>query len=299
MCRTVIARAFAAAALAAGLAGTPSVAGAQALNQLFVEALDARTGAPVPDLLPTDFRVEEDGSPAGIVSADIGDVPMKVALLVDNGDVLADTNAISDLRRALDDFLDTLAPAHEVGLFTIARQTRRRVDFTVDRVELKSRRGYPGAGARGRPVHDRPPDPAAGRLHRGSGRAQVRRGRDLSRSGRQRARLRRRSGHEGRPARTARPALLGRPRQWGAATLPARRGIVDPAGRHRSGAAGIDGVRRLIAPRNLAGLADPARRRLYPADVEALVAATDILGLTSDEMRTRLPRLRGEPVAGD
>ncbi len=67
----------------------------------------------------------------------------------------------------------------------------------------------------------------------------------------------------------------------------------------RPGAAGIDGVRRLIAPRNLAGLADPARRRLYPADVEALVAATDILGLTSDEMRTRLPRLRGEPVAGD
>ena len=138
MCRTVIARAFAAAALAAGLAGTPSVAGAQALNQLFVEALDARTGAPVTDLRPTDFRVEEDGSPGGIVSADIGDAPMKVALLVDNGDVLADTNAISDLRRALDDFLDTLAPAHEVGLFTIARQTRRRVDFTVDRVELKS-----------------------------------------------------------------------------------------------------------------------------------------------------------------
>ena len=138
MCRTVIARTFAAVALAAFLAGAPSAARAQALSQLFVEALDARTGAPVMDLRPTDFRVEEDGSPGGVVSADVGDAPMKIALLVDNGDVLADMNAISDLRGALDDFLDTLAPTHEVGLFTIARQTRRRVDFTLDRVELKS-----------------------------------------------------------------------------------------------------------------------------------------------------------------
>ena len=138
MCRTVIARTFAAVALAAFLTGAPSAARAQAVSQLFVEALDTRTGAPVTNLQPADFRVEEDGSPGGIVSADISDAPMKIALLVDNGDVLADTNAISDLRGALDDFLDTLAPAHEVGLFTIARQTRRRVDFTGDRVELKS-----------------------------------------------------------------------------------------------------------------------------------------------------------------
>lgn len=55
----------------------------------------------------------------------------------------------------------------------------------------------------------------------------------------------------------------------------------------------------MIAPRNLAGLADPARRRLYPADPEALVAVAGLLGLTRDEMRSRLPRLRGEPAAGD
>ncbi|MYH29224.1 MAG: hypothetical protein F4137_10285 [Acidobacteria bacterium] len=61
----------------------------------------------------------------------------------------------------------------------------------------------------------------------------------------------------------------------------------------------IDAMRRLIAPRNLAGLADPARRRLYPVDLEALVAAAGLLGLTADEMRARLPLLRGEPGAGD
>lgn len=61
----------------------------------------------------------------------------------------------------------------------------------------------------------------------------------------------------------------------------------------------LDAVRRLIAPRNLAGLADPARRRLYPADVETLVDSADILGMPPDEVRARLPRLRGEPTTED
>lgn len=55
----------------------------------------------------------------------------------------------------------------------------------------------------------------------------------------------------------------------------------------------LDAARRLIAPRNVAGLADPARKRLYPADLEALVAAADVIGLTRDEVRASLPRLRG------
>jgi FADH2 O2-dependent halogenase len=47
-----------------------------------------------------------------------------------------------------------------------------------------------------------------------------------------------------------------------------------------------------IAPRNIVGLADPARRNLYPVDLEALVAAAPKLGLSDDEMRAALPRLR-------
>ena len=61
----------------------------------------------------------------------------------------------------------------------------------------------------------------------------------------------------------------------------------------------IDAMRRLIAPRNVAGLADPARRRLYPADVETIVAAADVIGLTSNQVRAQLPRLRGEPAPND
>ena len=52
-------------------------------------------------------------------------------------------------------------------------------------------------------------------------------------------------------------------------------------------------VRETIAPRNLAGLADPARENLYPVDLEALVAAAGLLGMSEDEMREALPRLRG------
>jgi hypothetical protein len=51
-----------------------------------------------------------------------------------------------------------------------------------------------------------------------------------------------------------------------------------------------------IAPRNLAGLADPRRRNLYPVDLEALVAAADLLGLTPAAARAALPRLLRAPV---
>lgn len=52
-------------------------------------------------------------------------------------------------------------------------------------------------------------------------------------------------------------------------------------------------VRRLIAPRNVAGLADPARSGLYPVDLDALVEHAHLLGLTPGLVRERLPRLRG------
>jgi FADH2 O2-dependent halogenase len=52
-------------------------------------------------------------------------------------------------------------------------------------------------------------------------------------------------------------------------------------------------VRSAIAPRNLAGLADPGRQRLYPVDLEPLVEGAGLMGLTSEEIRRELPRLRG------
>ncbi len=50
-------------------------------------------------------------------------------------------------------------------------------------------------------------------------------------------------------------------------------------------------VTEAIAPRNVAGLADPARGGLYPVDLEALVAGAGKLGMTREEAREALPRL--------
>jgi FADH2 O2-dependent halogenase len=48
-----------------------------------------------------------------------------------------------------------------------------------------------------------------------------------------------------------------------------------------------------MAPRNVAGLGDPARGDLYPVDFEPLVAGAHLLGMTPDAVRAALPRLRG------
>jgi hypothetical protein len=72
---------------------------------------------------------------------------------------------------------------------------------------------------------------------------------------------------------------------------PGRRPVADD---DRRGFA--DRMAAVIAPRNLAGLADPRRRNLYPVDLEALVAAADLLGLTPAAARAALPRLLRAPV---
>lgn len=138
------------AALSACLA--PPVAEAQLLGQVFVEVTRRSTGEPVLDLSPADFEVAENGRPAGILSAGLDTHPMKIAVLIDNGDRLMETNALNPLRAGLDGFLDTLAPGHEISLVTIGRSVQQRVDFTTDRAALKDGVGllFPdrGAGAR-------------------------------------------------------------------------------------------------------------------------------------------------------
>ncbi len=58
-------------------------------------------------------------------------------------------------------------------------------------------------------------------------------------------------------------------------------------------AAFADWIAATIAPRNVAGLADPARGDLYPVDFAPLVAGAGLLGMTPDEVRAAFPRLRG------
>ncbi|HEY2735240.1 MAG TPA: tryptophan 7-halogenase, partial [Polyangiales bacterium] len=54
-----------------------------------------------------------------------------------------------------------------------------------------------------------------------------------------------------------------------------------------------DWVAEAIAPRNIAGLADAARRNLYPVDLDVLVDRHALLGMDRAALIERLPLLRG------
>jgi FADH2 O2-dependent halogenase len=52
-------------------------------------------------------------------------------------------------------------------------------------------------------------------------------------------------------------------------------------------------IAQAIAPRNIAGLADPARRNLYPVNFDALIEGHALLGMSRDHLIEALPALRG------
>jgi FADH2 O2-dependent halogenase len=62
-------------------------------------------------------------------------------------------------------------------------------------------------------------------------------------------------------------------------------------------AAYVEWATGAIAPRNIAGFADPARHNLYPLDVDVLLERHQLLGLERSQLVAALPMLRG--VAGE
>ena len=60
-------------------------------------------------------------------------------------------------------------------------------------------------------------------------------------------------------------------------------------------------LRQAIEPRNIAGLANPQRRNLYPVDFDALIERHALLGMSRNQVLASLPMLRGmapEPAFG-
>jgi FADH2 O2-dependent halogenase len=60
-------------------------------------------------------------------------------------------------------------------------------------------------------------------------------------------------------------------------------------------------IRQVVAPRNVAGVADPQRNNLYPVDFDVLIERHELLGMTRDQLVAALPSLRGmspEPAFG-
>jgi FADH2 O2-dependent halogenase len=78
---------------------------------------------------------------------------------------------------------------------------------------------------------------------------------------------------------------LGRLRQ-----ITQRRGELGTSEERRGFA---EWISQAIAPRNIAGLADPARRNLYPVDFDVLVERHALLGMGRDQLLASLPALRG------
>src|SRR5262249_38308483 len=119
-------------------AGAQKPSGKGRARQVFVDVRD-RGGAPILDLQPGDFDIQENGVRREVTRAALATAPMRVGLLVDTSDAAAP--AITQVRPGLLQFLDTLPPEHEVMLISVGRQLRVRVQPTLDRKKLKDAAG--------------------------------------------------------------------------------------------------------------------------------------------------------------
>ena len=94
-------------------------------------------GAPVTDLAAADFRVREDGVERPIVRAGLATGPMRILLLVDASATIAPM--LTDFRRALHEFAETLPEGHEVAFISVSGQLRVRAEPTADRDRCRRR----------------------------------------------------------------------------------------------------------------------------------------------------------------
>ena len=113
----------------------PKAAGADEY-QLFLTATN-RDGTPIDDIRADEVVIENAGTACSVTRVQPGPQAIKIALLVDNSD--GANNSLNALRDGLRGFIDTIPAPHEIGLFSIAGQVRRLVDFTTDREALMDR----------------------------------------------------------------------------------------------------------------------------------------------------------------
>jgi hypothetical protein len=106
---------------------------AQKLQQLFVSVADA-DGSPLTDLQLSDVEVMEDGVICKTVKLEPIDWPIKLIVLVDNGQ--ATTNPITNLRTGLRGLFDAIPDGIEMSLLTTAPQPRTVVKPTTDKKKL-------------------------------------------------------------------------------------------------------------------------------------------------------------------
>jgi VWFA-related protein len=110
---------------AAHLFGSPqNPTPAARTNTVFITALQ-EDGAPVVDLVAADFIVKEDGKPREIVKAELAQVQVQVAIIVDD-------NGTGIFRAGLVNFVRLMQGRAEMTLSSVVGQTQRLVEYTTD-----------------------------------------------------------------------------------------------------------------------------------------------------------------------
>jgi hypothetical protein len=108
---------------------------AQQQGQVYMSVLDAQ-GEPVTDLEIGDVTVQVDDMDCKIVNLEKVSKPMKVTLMIDNGQ--ATSNSLANLRAAIKGFIGTIPSDVQTEILTIAPQPRWLEKFTNDRIKLLS-----------------------------------------------------------------------------------------------------------------------------------------------------------------
>jgi len=108
---------------------------AQEHIELYAVVLDGTTRDPVQTLAPGDLVVQEDGQAARVVAVEPTNWPVKLQVLVDNGQGLGSTN-IQLLKDGLTNLIETLPEDVEVTLVSTSPQPRFLTRATTDRAEL-------------------------------------------------------------------------------------------------------------------------------------------------------------------
>ena len=111
----------------------PALVAQRQTRTLFIKAVD-QTGAPVPNLTAADFEVKEGDATRTITSATLANGPMRVMLLIDTGSAWDSFTA--QIKTSLVALVDAIPAPHEIGIVSLGRQARVRIQPTADHAKL-------------------------------------------------------------------------------------------------------------------------------------------------------------------
>ena len=108
---------------------------AQVVEQsMFVSVI--RRAEPVLDLTADEFIVEEDGQAREVLRIERAEVPMQVAILVDDSYGLSQN--LSHVRNGLTDLIDNLPDGQQIALIMFGNHMRTVVDYTTNKDRLRA-----------------------------------------------------------------------------------------------------------------------------------------------------------------